>query len=294
MSAGNEGWRSLFDGRTLAGWNAVPRLFDGLGPGHALPDEESDRRHRAAATRHQARWSVRDGVIVGEQQPTGSGYGGYLVTEDAFGDFELEFEAMPDWPADTGVYLRATPSAARAYQVLIDHRRSGSISGFYGNGIGGFHAVSFTIDAQRDEAGRAVALFEEAPEHSLEPATEAKRGLLSNAASAADLLAVWRWQDWNHFYVRCVGRHPKITVWVNGVLASEIDTAALPDTVYDSTGVESLLGPSGRIALEVHDNDVYVASGLDPADVLHLGEERWGRGAVCRWRGVRVRDISSD
>jgi hypothetical protein len=294
VSAGDEGWRSLFNGRTLEGWRAVPRLFEGLGPGHGLPDEESDRRHREAATRHQARWSVQDEAIVGEQQPAGSGYGGYLVTEDAFDDFELEFEAMPDWPADTGVYLRATPSAARAYQVLIDHRRSGAISGFYGNGIGGFHAVGFTIDAQRDAEGKAVGLGEEAPENSLEPVTEAKRELLSYSASAADLLSAWRWQDWNHYRVRCVGRHPKITVWINGVLASEIDTATLPGDVYDPLGVESLLGPSGRIALEVHDNDIYVASGFDPAEVTYLGPDRWGSGAVCRWRGVRVRDISSD
>ena len=80
----------------------------------------------------------------------GSGWGGYLVSEGTYGDFELIVEANPDWPADTGIYLRKQAHTFHGIQVLVDHRQSGSIGGFYGNGIGGFHAVPFAIDARYD------------------------------------------------------------------------------------------------------------------------------------------------
>jgi hypothetical protein len=82
----------------------------------------------------------------GRQEPPGSGYGGYLITDQASGDFELRIEANPDWPADTGVMVRRRRDTWEGLQVLVDHSRSGSIGGFYGNGIGGFHAVPFALD----------------------------------------------------------------------------------------------------------------------------------------------------
>ena len=63
---------------------------------------------RAAAGRgHTGRWSVKDGVLEGGQDPPGSGRGAYLLSDDTFGDFELELEARPDWPIDTGIMVRA-------------------------------------------------------------------------------------------------------------------------------------------------------------------------------------------
>jgi hypothetical protein len=45
-------------------------------------------------------------------------------------EFELHLEANPDWPADTAIYLRKLPHSFHGIQVLVDHRKSGSIGGF--------------------------------------------------------------------------------------------------------------------------------------------------------------------
>ena len=93
------GFTPLFDGTTLAGWSTIPRSYGRLYPGgpevlDVLTDFPRDYQERADA--NPAAWSVEDGVIVGRQQPPGSGYGGYLISDRTFGDFELRLEANPD------------------------------------------------------------------------------------------------------------------------------------------------------------------------------------------------------
>ncbi len=86
-SADADGWISLFDGRSLAGWHKNPqRIGHGTG-GH---------------------WVVKEGVIVGEQDPPGSGNGGMLLTDRTFADFELMIDLKPDWGVDSGLFLRST------------------------------------------------------------------------------------------------------------------------------------------------------------------------------------------
>jgi hypothetical protein len=273
---------SLFDGATLDGWFAAPRTYGAVYPGgpdilDVLPGMPSDYNARAAS--HPAVWSVEDGAIVGRQPSDAPGWGGYLVSERAFGSFELELQMNPDWPADTGVMLRRLRNSAEGLQVLVDHRQSGSIGGFYGNGIGGFHGVPFNVAARTDSNGNAVGLVEEDPATTLEPITLPKREMLTRAGDADDFLAAWRWGDWNTLRVVCEGTPPRVTTWINGVLVAEIDTAAIRWPGYDADAVWSLLGDRGHIAFEVHDND--------PG----MGEGRWGRGAACRWRDIRVREL---
>lgn len=264
MSSSNGGFVSLFDGETLTGWHAVPRL-------HPLVPHDP----RAETT--SGRWEVSDGVIVGGQEVPG--YGGYLVSDEKFGDFELLVDANPDWPADTGILVRATDLGSQGFQILVDHRKSGSIGGFFDNSTSGFHALTHTLDVRLDDAGRPVGLVEEDPTTTFEPITQHKRDLLSYGASAAQFLAAWNWNDWNTFRIRCEGRYPVLTVWINGVLMTEIDTAAVRHDGYDRDVTADLLGRAGRISFEVHDNDQL------------LGDARWGRGAVCRWRDIRVRPL---
>lgn len=152
--------------------------------------------------------------LAGEQDTPGSGYGGYLVSDQAFGDFELVLEMRPDWPADTGVMIRRQRDSWEGFQVLVDHRPSGGIGGFFGNGLASFSAVPFAIDAVYDDDGRPVGLVADDPATSVEP----------------------------------VG----------------------------------VLGSRGHIALEVHDNDAM------------FGEARWGKGAQCRWRNIRIRELDAE
>ena len=70
-----------------------------------------------------------------------------------------------------------------------------------------------------------------------------------------------------------------ITTWVNDIFVAEIDLDAVQHPNYDADAVLDVLGPRGHLALEVHDNDP------------EFGDSRWGPGARCRWRNVRIRPL---
>jgi hypothetical protein len=269
-----EGFRSLFDGKTLTGWKAMPRI-----PGGKRDKAKKDSFYEKSL-KSRGKWTVQDGVLIGEQDPPASGLGGYLVSEEAFGDFELLIDAKPDWSVDTGVLVRTTAGGNVGYQILIDHRRSGGIGGFYGNGLGNFHALAFTVDAVFD-AGKPVGLKVEDPRTSLMPVTEEKRRSLSYAVAPEQFLKAWKFGDWNTFRIRCVGDLPHLTTWINGVKIAEFDAdkTALPN--FDKKAVMERLGRKGHISLEVHSNG--------PSD--RLGKDRWAPGAVCRWRRVYIKEL---
>ncbi|NBD22955.1 3-keto-disaccharide hydrolase [Paenibacillus glycinis] len=267
----------IFDGHSLAGWHPVPRLPVSRAPGEPSPDPDDERYRRAMQT--TGKWTVEHGAITGRQDPPGCGYGGYLLSDGVYGDFELLFEARPDWPADTGILVRASSLGSQGFQILLDHRRSGNIGGIYGNGIGGFHGINFTLDAKYDEHGRPIGLRLEDPAAAIEPMTPDKPALLDDAATGEQFLSRWKWDDWNEFRIRVEGASPRITVHINDGKISEIDTEALKHPLYNAAAVRDLLGPKGHIAFEIHDND--------PG----MGEARWGANAACRWRNIRIREL---
>jgi hypothetical protein len=244
------GFRPLFDGATLRGWN---------------------RRTRSAAHPSLGKWLVEDGVIVGGQDPPG--VGSYLVSEEAFDDFELLIEARPDWPADTGILVRTIPEGNVGIQVLLDHRPHGGIAGYYGNGLGGFHAYEYAFNAEPDKDGRVVRLIPEIPS---EPTA---RIHLDFAAPVEVFLKTWKPDGWNGFRIRCVGAIPHLTTWINGVKISELDTANIKLPDFDPKAMLAQIGRAGHIALEVHDNDP------------RMGKDRWGLGNVCRWRNISIRTL---
>jgi hypothetical protein len=77
--------RELFDGESLVGWHAVPRLPTAPYPGGPEPDTGSEDYRLAEA--NPAIWYVREGAIVGEQAQ--GCFGGYLVWVRA---------SFPRWP----------------------------------------------------------------------------------------------------------------------------------------------------------------------------------------------------
>jgi hypothetical protein len=268
---------SIFDGKTLSGWHSAPRLPVPHAPGEPGPDKTSEAYRQVAQT--SGKWTVEDGAITGRQDPPGCGFGGYLISDEVYGDFELIFEARPDWPADTGIMVRASSLGSQGFQILLDHRRSGNIGGFYGNGIGGFHGINFTLDAEYDEQGNPVGLKLEDPANSIESITPDKPALLKYAATGEQFLSIWKWDEWNEFRIHVEGACPRITVHINGSKISEIDTASLQHPSYNASAVRELLGPKGHIAFEVHDNDPF------------MGAARWAPEAACRWRNIRIREI---
>lgn len=261
-------FRPLFKGDSFEGWRVIPRWI-------ALYEEGSEQWKEAWD--HAGTWTIENGVIEGRQTPMGSGFGSYLVSEETFQDFELKFEAKPDWPADTGVYVRASEDGSIGYQVLLDHRKSGSIGGFYGNSIGGFHAINWNVDADYDENGNAIAIKIEDPATTLEPITPDKPELLNYKISGEEFMKIWKWDDWNEFRIVCKGEFPEITTYINGTKVAAIDMAKVsPEQFWRDKATE---GCKGHISFEVHDNDP------------KMGEARWGKTAACRWRNVCIKEI---
>jgi len=267
----------IFDGRTLDCWHAIPRLPVAFAPGYPDPDIDSDKYRRAKKT--AGKWNVEDGAITGRQDPPGCGLGGYLLSDDVYGDFELMFEARPDWPADTGILVRASAVGSQGYHILLDHRRSGNIGGVYGNGIGNFHAISYNIDAKLDKNGKPIGLKLEDPATTIEPITPDKPALLEYSATGEEFLSIWKWDDWNEFRICVKGASPRITVYINDMKISQVDTATMEHPSYDADAILELLSEKGHVAFEIHDNDPL------------LGEARWAPNAACRWRNIRIKVI---
>jgi hypothetical protein len=273
--------RSLFDGKTLDGWHAAPRLMVPRQPRFdALPAAElraaviqwhennPELRGRLA---NKGVWRVEEGAIIGGQVPD-SGLGAYLLSDETFGDFELTVEARPDFPIDTGIMVRAHALGSVGFQVLVDHRPDGAIGGIYGNNVGNFRAYPFVVSGDEQPGFRVANLREGTPGGpSFKP---------DFAGSLGDFLKAWRPNDWNTFRIRCTGRLPLIETWINGTPIAKLDTARLADRVpgYDPEQIFNRIGRKGHIGFEVHDNG-------------RMGRNRWAPGAVCRWRSITIREL---
>jgi len=118
MQAADEGFVSIFDGRTLSGWHV------------------SGKTGHSGASKHQSggRWVVEDGAMIGSQDIPGNG--GIIITDEQFGDFEVALEMNNDFGPDSGLFLRSTEDG-KAWQAMIDYHANGNLMGVYGEGIGG-------------------------------------------------------------------------------------------------------------------------------------------------------------
>lgn len=121
---GADGWVSLFDGATLAGWTPVGGPYDG-----------------------NAAWTVEDGAIVGREGANHAG--GLLYTEALYGDHEFECDAWVSYPFDSGVFVRML-TGQRGVQATLDYRDGGEIGGIYSNGYL-FHNTEGKAKWRRDE-----------------------------------------------------------------------------------------------------------------------------------------------
>jgi hypothetical protein len=272
----NEQFRP-FDGETLKGWRAI-RAFTAaanrVGP-WCMTCGSRRAGHCRSNRKTPAHWFVEDGYIVGEQEFPGSGYGGYLITEETFGDFELVMEVRPDWPADTGIMVRRLRDDWSGFRSCSTTGKAGALADFSAM-VWHLHGRPFKIKALRDDHGQVIGLQPDTPEGSQEPLQPEQLARLSYAANVQDFLKAWAWGEWNEMRIRVVGAMPVITTWVNGVKIAQLDTATMQAPNYDPDAILEMLGTRGHIALEVHDND--------PSS----RRSRWGHGAQCRWRNIRT------
>ncbi|MEM9017608.1 MAG: DUF1549 domain-containing protein, partial [Verrucomicrobiota bacterium] len=264
----------------MSGWNAVPRLPIPKYPGAPF-QMPLKGQSLEKARKNTGLWKVENGAIVGGQDPPGSGRGAYLVSEETFADFELIMDMKPDWKTDSGFLVRTSPNGSPGMQVLVDHRPQGGIGGFYGNGLAGLHAMPFAIDAEYDEDGNPIGMISAAPDPEKAELNEKTRGLLQYAADVDDFLAAWKWGEWNTIKVRCEGRIPTLTTWVNGVKISVLEMSTADWENYDAEACAELLGRKGHISLEVHNSNLN----------HWLGKSRWWPGSVVRWKNIFIREL---
>ncbi|HVU86020.1 MAG TPA: DUF1080 domain-containing protein [Pirellulales bacterium] len=200
---GTAGFVSIFDGKTLNGWHVSAQT------GHSGASQ-----HRSGG-----RWGVEDGAITGSQDTPGNG--GIVLTDKAYGDFEVVVEMNNDFGPDSGLFLRSTEKG-QAYQYMVDYHAGGNLAGIYGEGLSGgislrnFDFVDKVTDIRPHDCPFPLPI------------------------KPVDWPKLWQHGKWNELRARIVGNPPTITTWINGVRFMEF------------TDVEKRHPDSGGIALQVH------------------------------------------
>ena len=113
VKADQAGFVSIFDGKSMTGWNLNAKSGHSSTSGNKSP----------------GRWEIRDGVIIGSQDVPGNG--GLFMTDKTYTDFEIAVDMRNDFGVDSGLFLRSDETGS-AYQVVLDYRRGGGLGGVYG------------------------------------------------------------------------------------------------------------------------------------------------------------------
>lgn len=183
ISQGQNSWKEIFNGKDLKGWKQLGGT---------------------------AKYYVENGVLVGEAVPNSAN--SFLVTENEYGNFIVEFDIYLDAVINSGVQIRSHSSKdfqngrVHGYQVEVDPTSRAFSGGIY------------------DEANRLW----------LYP--------ISRNPTAA---AAYKHGQWNTYHIEAIGN--EINTWINGVhCASLVDdltpTGFIGLQVHSIGGDEKLVG----------------------------------------------------
>jgi 3-keto-disaccharide hydrolase len=247
------GFTPIFNGVNLEGWHVSRTNHHGI-----TPD-----------------FHVMDGLIVGTQQPLGSG--GILLTNQRYKNVEVYMEVKPDWGCDSGLFLRSD-EAGNAYQVTLDYLPGGSLGSIYGEGLTGVGSANAANgnapgrgqggqNAAGRQGGNAAAGGRGGQNASVN--TETVVGGIplgqTQPVGGSPWMKVWKREEWNTVRARIEGDVPHITAWINGTQVLDFtDTAN-----HASGGITS-----GYIGIQVHG-----------------GPQRWVPGGFWRWRVIAIRQL---
>jgi hypothetical protein len=202
------GFVSIFDGKSLAGWDGDPKY-----------------------------WRVEDGCLVGEVTPE------TLLKQNTFiiwrggnpGDFELKVEYRISAEGNSGINYRSTevegvPFALRGYQADIDgERKNRGDTRHTGNN---YEERGRTFMALRGQITRAEA--------------GGKRTVIGSLGEYKDLAQFIRNGDWNEFHL--IVRGNVITHILNGhVMCVLIDDDAEHRRADGLLGVQVHVGPPMKV-----------------------------------------------
>lgn len=206
-TSADDKWIQLFDGKTLTGWKM--------------------------AEHGKAKYAVEDGTIHGvtvEGSPNS-----FLMSEQEFGDFELEFEVKVHDQLNSGCQIRSrgkTEADVEAEAAKSGRKPQGE------GGLGRFHGPQVEIESSPGQAGY---IYGEATPYgwlSEEPKDEKhSHDYVKNG-------------EWNKF--RIVAQGPRIQTWINGNKVADMTHEGIYKT-----------HPKGHIGLQVHG----IAKGTGPFDV---------------------------
>jgi hypothetical protein len=118
-----EGFKALFNGKDLDGWQGAIRIDQRL----KLKGEELEKAQKAANDKILPHWKAEDGVLLND----GLGYN--LATAKDFGNFELYVDWKIEPQGDSGIYLRGEPQV----QIWDSDALGGNLAADKGKGSGG-------------------------------------------------------------------------------------------------------------------------------------------------------------
>jgi hypothetical protein len=143
-------------------------------------------------------WSVKDGAIVGSTFPNGLKFNTFLCSKKKYTDFELQFQVRlrgKGWSGNSGVQIRSKIRDAQKYRE------------------------NFAVEGPQCDMGDIFwgSLYGE----------HFGRGMMK-AAPKALVDKVLKKDDFNDYYIKCVGKH--VTIKLNGETTVDQDFPDLPDT----------------------------------------------------------------
>jgi len=196
-------WVSLFDGKTLTGWKP--------------------------STVGKATYTVVDGAIRGETVEGSTNT--FLLSEEQYGDFELEFEVKVHDSLNSGVQIRSREKSE------ADLAASGN-GGKPATDLARFYGPQIEIEASPGQAGYIYGEATGLGWLSPEPKDDAhSHNHVKNG-------------EWNQF--RVVAKGSRIQTFINGIAVADLTQ----EEVYKSH-------PKGHLGLQVHG----IKAGTGPFDV---------------------------
>jgi hypothetical protein len=129
----------------------------------------------------------------------------------------------------------------------------------------------FCIDGILDDKGNLID-FKIKPDSRGEDAW--RPDYLVYYCSPEEWKKAWKIGKWNSLRIRCEGKYPRITTWMNNVKIMEFDGETCPSPRYKKEKFFEMFGRENHIALQVHG-----------------GKGSWKDGAVCRWKNIRVKEL---
>src|SRR5215217_8567666 len=236
----NEGFRALFDGKSLKGW------WENCQTGHSSQNRNAGGFWIADSTQ---------GALYSQQASDLAG--SVLMTNKNYTHYELIFDFWPTWGNDAGVFNRVTLEG-KTFQTGLDYKQGSSVAGAYGEGGYG-NPAGFNHDPYLFTTTHGVITT------STWPAFTAARdpasfGCPSSGCGVSNWTTVWDTAGWNQIRVKFYGglisgNATKMSAWFRRLGASPNPTPGNWVPVYADS--QNVVTPANPIGLQIHGGAEY-------------------------------------